>query len=84
MKSGPVSSPVGSPVSIGEIAVTGVDAGVARRIGPAIEQALPRAAAQGLSATVAHDIAISLPHGASARQIVEAVINALTGRGRSL
>lgn len=72
----------GTRVSIDEISVTGADAASAPRIGPAIERGLAQAAARGLDPVAARDIAIRLPHGASERQIAEAVIAALAGRRR--
>lgn len=70
-------------IAIGEINVSGVKTGLAERVGPAIKRGLMLAASRGLGAVAARDISITLPHGASERQIVEAVIAAVSrGRGK--
>lgn len=61
--------------SIGSIRVAGVDAAVARQLGPAIEAGLQAAWRDGrLTPGVRPDVRINVPHGATADIIVSALI----------
>jgi hypothetical protein len=65
--------------SIGSIRVAGVDAGIALQLGPAIEAGLQAAWRDGRLAPGARpDVRIRVPHGATADDIVRALIAQLT------
>jgi hypothetical protein len=65
--------------SIGSIRVAGVDAGVAAALGPAIEAGLQAAWRDGrLPPGARPDLRLRMPHGATADDIVQAMIARLT------
>lgn len=65
-------------VRIGRISVQGIDARQARNIGPAIQAALADAVRDGLVPPGdRRSLNLDLRHGASARQIADAVVRAL-------
>lgn len=70
----PQSVATPGPLTIGRIAVSGVDARTAKRLGPALEAALadPRLNAQSRGR-----IRLTLPHGTTERDIVAALRKAL-------
>jgi hypothetical protein len=87
MKTGPPSAPVAAPATgmrrleIGSIAVSGIDARAAGRLGAAIERAMADAASSGvLSPAGRPALQLNLPHGANERDIAAALIRALARR----
>lgn len=62
-------------IAIGRMSVRGVDPGVARALGPALQRALADAAAHGRLS--ARDLKLRLPAGASAVEIADALTRAL-------
>ncbi|SHF99311.1 hypothetical protein SAMN02745157_3296 [Kaistia soli DSM 19436] len=87
MKTGPPSAPGGAPattaprLAIGSVAVSGIDARAAGRLGAAIERAVDEASRSGaLSPAGRPSLHLDLPHGANERDIAAALVRALGRR----